>query len=74
MAETPILQPGDIVHLVWPSTGNKEEDERLAYQAMAVYQTQGIFVSMISHIAAPELAGPYVVSVIRKPTLIPKEN
>lgn len=74
MAETPILQIGDVIHLVWPTTGNKKQDEELATQAMAVYQMQGVFVSMISHIAAPGLAGPYVASVIRKPTLIPKES
>lgn len=66
-----LLQPGDIVHLSWPTSGNKEENERIAHQVIAMYQALGVTVSMVSFVTSPALPGPYVISVIRKP--LPEE-
>lgn len=68
---TPILYPGDIVHLLFPSTGSKQEDNRLIGELRTEYARFGINLHIVTTRLGDELK---VVAIFRKPTLIPVET
>jgi len=68
---TPILYPGDIVHLVLPSTGSTKEDNRLIEELRTEYARFGVNLHIGTAISGASLQ---VVAIFRKPTLIPVET
>jgi hypothetical protein len=68
---TPILYPGDVIHLVLPSTGSGREDNRIIEELRTEYARFGVNL----HVATAHTGADFkVVAVFRKPTLVPVET
>lgn len=75
---TAYLQPGDQIHLVWPSTGDQERDKKEVEDLRAAYGQLGVNVAIatISGSFTQEgrpvgLPTPLVVAVFRTSYLLP---
>jgi hypothetical protein len=68
---TPILYPGDSIHVVLPSTGSEREDNRIIQEMRTTYARCG--VNLLVGTAATG-ATFQVLAIFRKPILIPVED
>jgi len=66
MMDTPILYPGDCVHVFMP-IGNAlpEESEVMQQQLRTVYQAKGVTVLLTTIADGHSTGGPHVVAVFR---------
>lgn len=62
---TAYLQHGDQIHLAYPSTGSKQEDDKLEAQVRGGYARLG--VEVVAFTAANSISTPVVVAVFRAP-------
>lgn len=73
-----ILQPGDQVHLIWPSSGDKDKDASDIAALRGAYEQLGVNIVIVTTIGhfkegySPALPPPVpqVVAVFRAPTVL----
>ena len=75
---TACLEPGDQIHLIYPSTGDPAKDERLLADLRQGYATFGVNIAIATMIGLVDPAGrltrqpeAQVLAVFRKPKEIP---
>ena len=71
MTDTPILYPGDAVHLTLPSTGSEREDNRIIDTARACYARYGVDLLVGTAVTGAPFQ---VLAIFRRPSLVPVEE